>query len=61
MSGERNPYREAKLGVIQGGAWTDMLPVEGDLTQDINVLKDSQRNLAVIIKDGKIYKNTLSL
>ncbi len=56
MSGERNPFQEAKLGVIQGGAWADMLPVEGDLTKDINVLKDYQRNLAVIIKDGKIIR-----
>ena len=37
-----------------------MLLVEGDPTTDINVLKDHQRNLVVIIKGGRIYKNMLS-
>ena len=59
MSGERNPYKEAKLGVIQEGAWADMLLVNGNPLQDINVLKDYDRNFVVIIKDGKVYKNTL--
>jgi hypothetical protein len=58
-SGERNPYKEAKLGVLQEGAWADMLLVDGEPTKDINVLKDYQRNLLGIIKDGKLYKNTL--
>jgi imidazolonepropionase-like amidohydrolase len=59
LSGERNPYKDAKLGVLQEGAWADMLLVNGDPTQDINVLKDYERNFAVIIKDRKIYKNLL--
>jgi predicted amidohydrolase YtcJ len=57
-SGERNPYKEAKLGVLQEGAWADMLLVDGDPTKDINVLKDYQRNLLGIIKDRKLYKKT---
>jgi hypothetical protein len=36
-----------------------MLLVDGDPTQDINVLKNCERNIVVIIKDGKIYKNVL--
>jgi len=35
-----------------------MLLVDGDPTKDINVLKDYQSNLLVIIKDGKLHKNT---
>jgi hypothetical protein len=31
-----------------------MLLMNGDPTQDINVLKDYEQNLTVIIKDGKI-------
>jgi imidazolonepropionase-like amidohydrolase len=58
-SGPRNPYKEAKLGVIQEGAWADVLLVDGDPTKDINVLADPQRNFVVIIKDGTVYKNTL--
>jgi imidazolonepropionase-like amidohydrolase len=60
LSCERNPYREAKLGVVQEGAWADLLVVEGDPTRDINVLKDYRHNLVVIIKDGTVYKNTLA-
>jgi hypothetical protein len=37
-----------------------MLLVEDDPTNDIHVLKDYQRNLVVIIKDGTIYKNALA-
>lgn len=59
MSGERNPYKEAKLGVLQEGAWADMLLVNGNPLQDINLLKDYEHNFVVIIKDGKVYKNTL--
>lgn len=57
LSGLRNPYKEAKLGVIEAGAWADMLLINGDPTQDINVLKDYERNLLLIVKDGKVYKN----
>jgi hypothetical protein len=35
-----------------------MLLVEGDPTTNIDVLKDYERNLVVIIKDGVIHKNT---
>jgi imidazolonepropionase-like amidohydrolase len=59
QSGERNPYKEAKLGVIEDGAWADMLLVDGDPTQDISLLGDPGRNFVVIIKNGEIYKNTL--
>ncbi|MFL5254651.1 MAG: amidohydrolase family protein [Rhodopila sp.] len=60
LSGERNPYKEAKLGVIEEGAWADMLLVDGDPIQDINVLNDYERTLVVIMKDGTIHKNTLA-
>lgn len=60
MSGERNPYKEAKLGVLQEGAWADMLLVNGDPTKDINVLQDFERNFVVIVKNGIVYKNTLN-
>jgi imidazolonepropionase-like amidohydrolase len=59
QSGERDPYKQAKLGVLEEGAWADMLLVDGDPTKEINVLADPQRNFVVIIKDGKVYKNTL--
>ena len=58
MSGKRNPY-PGKLGVIEEGALADLLLVDGDPLSNIGLLKDPAKNLVVIMKDGKIYKNTL--
>ena len=58
MSGERNPY-PGKLGVIEPGALADLLLVDGDPIADIKLIEDPAKNLVVIMKDGKIYKNIL--
>ena len=58
LSGARNPYPKA-LGVIEAGAWADMLLVDGDPTKGLDFISDPDQNLRVIMKDGKIYKNTL--
>jgi len=57
LSGPRNPYGE--LGVIKEGALADLLLVEGNPLEDIALLAQPQRNLRLIIKGGKIHKNTL--
>ena len=57
MSGLRNPYPEADLGVIKEGAYADMLLVEGNPLKDLKAVTNSD-NLKIIMKDGKIYKNT---
>jgi imidazolonepropionase-like amidohydrolase len=59
MSGRRNPYGEAKLGVLRPGAWADMLLVDGDPTKDIEILKEYDKKFVVIVKDGTIHKNAL--
>ncbi len=59
LSGPRNPY-EGKLGVIAPGALADLLVVDGNPLDDIMLIADPAKNLAVIMKDGKIYKNTLA-
>jgi imidazolonepropionase-like amidohydrolase len=60
MSGPMmNPYLDGPLGVIQEGAYADMLIVDGNPRQDIMLLTDPEKNLLLIMKDGKIYKNTL--
>lgn len=58
MSGERNPY-PGKLGVVEEGALADLLLVDGDPIADITLIQDPAKNLVVIMKDGKIYKNAL--
>ena len=58
LSGPRNPY-PAKLGVIEEGANADLLLVDGNPLQNIGLVADPAKNFVVIMKDGKIYKNTL--
>lgn len=57
LSGPRNPY-PGKLGVIEEGAYADLLLVNGDPLKDISILTKPEKNLSLIMKDGKIYKNT---
>jgi imidazolonepropionase-like amidohydrolase len=59
LSGKRSPYR-GKLGVVEVAALADLLLVDGDPLQDINLVADPAKNFLVIMKDGKIYKNTLT-
>jgi len=59
LCGLRNPY-PGKLGTIQEGALADLLLVDGDPIANIKLLADPGKNFVVIMKDGKIYKNTLS-
>jgi imidazolonepropionase-like amidohydrolase len=59
LSGKRHPYQEGELGVIQEGAYADLLVIDGNPLNDITILADPEKNLRIIMKDGKIYKNTL--
>jgi imidazolonepropionase-like amidohydrolase len=59
LSGNRSPYKEGKLGVIEEGAYADMILVDGNPLKDINLMVDYDKNFVVIIKDGKIYKNLI--
>jgi imidazolonepropionase-like amidohydrolase len=72
MSGEfMNPYPEGKLGVIEEGAYADLLIVDGNPLKDLSVIgtndkwfdaptpPESPETIRIIMKDGKVYKNTL--
>jgi imidazolonepropionase-like amidohydrolase len=59
MSGKRSPY-PGKLGVVEQGALADLLLVDGNPIADIKLVADPARNFVVIMKDGRIYKNTIS-
>ncbi|SEA90878.1 metal-dependent hydrolase family protein [Rubrimonas cliftonensis] len=59
MSGPRNPYGDTPIGVIEPEAYADLLIMEGNPLEDTSVLTRPEANLNVIMKDGKIYKNTL--
>ena len=54
----RNPFKDAKLGVIEEGAWADILIWKGDPTKNIKLILEKD-NLKMVMKDGKVYKNLL--
>jgi imidazolonepropionase-like amidohydrolase len=58
MSGKRNPY-PGKLGVVEEGALADLLLVDGNPIENIQLIADPAKNFLVIMKDGKIYKNSI--
>jgi imidazolonepropionase-like amidohydrolase len=45
--------------VIEVGAYADILLVDGNPLEDATLLADYEENIDLIMKDGKIYKNTL--
>ncbi len=59
LSGPRNPY-PGKLGVVEEGAYADLLLVDGDPLASLDVVADPAKNFVVIMKDGRVYKNTLA-
>lgn len=58
LSGPRSPYR-GRVGVVEEGALADLLLVDGDPIANINLIADPEKNFVVIVKDGKLYKNSL--
>lgn len=73
MSGKfMNPYPDGKLGVIEEGAYADILIVDGNPLEDFSVVgtgeqwfgaaarPESPETIRIIMKDGVIYKNTLN-
>jgi hypothetical protein len=58
LSGLRNPY-PGKQGVVEVDALADLLLVDGDPIANLELLADPDQNLRVIMKDGKVFKNTL--
>ena len=57
LSGPRMPY--GRVGVVQEGAMADLLLINGNPLEDISILTEPEESLALIMKDGKIYKNSL--
>jgi imidazolonepropionase-like amidohydrolase len=58
MSGPRNPY-PGKLGVIEAGALADLIIVDGDPLANLKLIADPEKNFLVIMKDGRVVKDTL--
>jgi imidazolonepropionase-like amidohydrolase len=59
LSGLRSPY-QGRLGVVEEGALADLVLVDGDPLQDLDLVADPAKNFVVIMKDGKVYKNSIN-
>jgi imidazolonepropionase-like amidohydrolase len=72
LTGKLNPYLTGPLGVIEKGAYADILLIDGNPLDDITLLGGSSDQftaadrqagdipaMKLIMKDGKIYKNSL--
>jgi len=59
LCGPRDPY-PGELGVVKVGALADLILVEGNPLENLDLVSDAATNFAMIMKDGKVYKNTLS-
>jgi imidazolonepropionase-like amidohydrolase len=58
LSGERSPY-PGRLGVIAEGALADLLVVDGAPDSDLGFLGDPTNNMRLIMKSGRVFKDTL--
>ncbi|MDW4496415.1 amidohydrolase family protein [Sulfitobacter sp. D35] len=56
MSGLLTPYPLGPLGVIEEGAYADMILVNGNPLEDLELISDAKANFGMIMKDGTIYK-----
>lgn len=70
LTGPITSYHDGKIGVIETGAYADILLVDGNPLEDISVIGGSElwlkapeptevKTIRVIMKNGEIYKNTL--
>ncbi len=71
MSGPRNPYKEGALGVIEEGAYADLILVDGNPLEDISVIGGTDRwfdadpefrlipTIHLVMKGGRIYRNEI--
>lgn len=56
----QNPYSDGKIGVLCEGSYADILLVDGNPVEDVDILTD-ESNIRFIMKDGRVYKNTLTV
>ena len=48
-----------QIGIIKEGALADLLLIEGNPLEDFSVFQDQGKYISLIMKNGKIYKNSL--
>jgi len=59
LSGERTPY-PGKLGVIEAGAFADLLVWDGDPAKNLDFIGDPDTNLKLVMKGGRVFREALA-
>lgn len=57
MCRQRNPC--GKLGVIEERAMAHVLIYSKNPLEDVAIVEDHENNLKLIVKDDRVFKNTL--
>ena len=57
--GPKNPYKAGPIGVIEEGAYADLILVDGDPTQSTEVLVDAD-NVDMVMIDGRVHKDEMN-
>lgn len=59
LAGPRNPY-PAPLGVVAAKAYADLLVFDGNPLEDLAIVGDPANRMRLIMKGGRVHKNTLA-
>lgn len=54
----QNPYPDGEIGLLQKGAYADIVITRGNPAEDLDVLGNTD-NILFVMKNGEIYKNQL--
>jgi len=49
-----------KLGVVEAGAFADLIVIDGDPLKDLGLFQDQGKHIPAIMKAGKFHKNQLN-
>ena len=60
MVGAQIVRQEGKLGIIEPGAFADLILVDGDPLKDFGLFQDQGAHLSLVMKAGVLHKNTLN-
>jgi imidazolonepropionase-like amidohydrolase len=58
--GARLVRMEGQIGTIAPGAYADVLVVDGNPLEDIGVMTQPERNLKLVMKAGRVYRDRLN-
>ena len=52
--------QDGKLGIVEPGAYADLIVVDGDPLKNLGLFQDQGEHLSVIMQGGRFHKNRLA-